>query len=577
MKEVHRSAKLHNDAIIRDQSQSAADYWQNFLDLSVGGETSTGRMINNLATNSFEAMARVFPESKAVRKLANDKRFASRLSNTIARMGYWHYLGFKPSSAIRNLTQINLAMSELGMGYAAKAAHAITAEGGIPTVMRQLKDLGIITEYAPHLETEGIKSGAGRMLDRATKVSMYMFSTADAINRMMTYKAAEMRFKDTIKDYGERIKNNDIGAIREAQRKLLLVSQRIGGKYTEKQSSAIRREVTQLMRNGKFDEAAVEYGRHFVDKWQFRYGKLGSPSAIQNPFGRLFMQFATWPSFYAHSMGKEAIHAAKGDKQSIKTLASWLIQSNMIALAGTHLAGLDLTSWFSGDKMETQFTLNGEEFTVGAPTAALGISTGPAMGPIVEAADYLIGFAAGDDYRTSKYSKSLAQRMTNPLPLIPALGTDGLLNVLDAYLTTGASSKITDKYGNTVRWTDWKDKIKMSLGLRPQSFTDTDNKANITDDIRREAAETKKAMTIDVRRALQREPWAMRANPSMVSAFIRKNFPGATHLLNKTALNRMIDSITKDRVTRRDQSTNKTLRGILEDRNLRKQYNFTGR
>jgi len=549
--------------MIRNISDNSGRYWQNFLNMATGSTTEFERRINE-SVQAMAQMVRNVTGAKWAARMSEDPYAATRVSSALTRLAYLRYLGFKPASALRNLTQTNLALSELGFANGLRALKRITRDGWLQT-FSEMKDLGIGLDYLAGMD---LPTGAGHVshaINMASDVSLALFSFADLTNRAVTYRTSMVRFEDGMKKYAKATAAGDRSALEALARKLLLKGRTLSGKTTERQSNAISRMIMGKIKAGDVEGAAHDYAKYFVEKWQFRYGKTGTPQMFQNSLGRIIGQFGTWPIFYAHGMAKTIKPAFEGDIAALKTPISWLVQSNMILMAGAWIAGVDLSSWFGGDLYKKQFTIGDEEFSVVPPTGPLNWGPGPLTNPILDLMDGAIAIASGQDERLRYASQDLARNLAGNNPLLEvaeALGTpEALTRAVDTYLSVGASGNLMDREGKTVTFLEAYDKVLLAMGFKPTKVTKALRDRESADrDQRLQIQQEKRTVRTQIQRDLARQSWVKTAGPAQVAAFIRNNYPTATWLMNPSSIRSIMANIQKTTVERAEETNRRYLR-----------------
>lgn len=550
-----------------------ASYFENVVNGYLGKPSGMQRAMSSVVQANAKILGEIFPRWEGAQLMAQDPYAGDHLTRSLAGLFYMRFLGFRPAAAARNLTQSALAASELGNTHMIRGLLKLQEKGGFASVLKDLTDKGVIKEYALGLDFDPILTTRGlrQAQDRAMKYGMAMFQLADRFNRVATYQAAESRFETALGKQLEKIQAGDQAALRKFLHGAKLTGRKLSGDLSEGQTAAFRRRIQGLVKEGQIDQARLEYGKYFVEKWQFRYGKGGTPLWMQSAVGKVLGQFSTWGLFYGQawakslsSLGKAGKKTLRGhpleglgeiDPRQILHLTQWVAVSNLIAMTGSELLNIDVSSWFSNPGHQTQLKIGDEEYTIGLPTAAVGVSPGPMAGPLTNIIDAALAASSGDEYRQDKALERLKREFS--VASIPELAASKtLVEALGILMNTGTAYQIRNEDGELLRTLDFWEKVATVAGFRPGRVSEEERSAREIREEQREKRSDYEDQRRVIQRDLARQPWIMQADLRTIRTFVRSRYPSATtpsgELLwrNTRALDSMLERLTTGRARR---------------------------
>ncbi len=270
----------------------------------------------------------------------------------MADLAYLTYLGAPRIGApIKNLTQQSLAMATEGTQWWALGAYrAGTAEG------RALFKAGV---PGPSVAAEFLGMPAKGLSKWKTFVqaSLTMFRASDRFNRMVSFHAGHARAKWA----AEGLRNpSEFVKVLKAQGAADLNSAEISRFYNSRANKAPLDRQRQVLRIlGQTNERskmvrmlnaleendiakfAMLRGDFVQGQTQWLYGTAGGAPIYQNPIGKIFGVFTTWPMNYAELLGAVGKQAAHGN---IRPLLS-MIGVTYGAMKLGEMVGVEVKRW----------------------------------------------------------------------------------------------------------------------------------------------------------------------------------------------------------------------------------------
>lgn len=375
-------------------------YAREYLRSILGFPTRTEILMDNSLRRLAETMNKVLPASH---QIETGGRLSMQATSLLRDIVYTGGLGFKPGSAIKNLTQTTLTMAEVGYTWTARgAAQLFTAEGR--TLVRKS---GIFREIAPDLSSEAVRIGAQGILRKTADTGLYLFGTADRTNRSITYLSARGKLLNRL------------------QRK-----KPIDRMLRHVDPQPLKR-IKAFQKEGRLVESAEAYGKWASDEVQFVYSKSATPLIFRNPIGRVGGIFGTWPI----NFGNYWVNVLK--HKQFEKLARYIGAAYAIS-AGAKQANMDMTDWFMTGPLST---------TLGGPVASMGRAL---YNTTIGATQELWKGATGAN---TKYAKK--QRVQ---------GTRQILQALPVFVPGGVAAKSFYK-GVTAKGLTPQEKLLKSIGL----------------------------------------------------------------------------------------------------------------
>ena len=254
-------------------------------------------------------MTKVF--AKAGVDLEND-RFVMDMADFLTRLGYMGGLGLRPLSVLKNLTQNNSSIADIGLSWwlkgigSAGRKHTLP-DGRVVGAFEYLRELGILREFAPeYYKNISMKESTMRRLG---DIMLAGFQWADAVNRMGAYFGAKSKIEYFLQQL-------DQGIINEAQ---FLKRSGIEGEYAPIQKE-IRAHLRRGTAKGRFD-AVHTFAEMVTARTQYLYNKEAGPLITRSAAGRMGWQYQTWWANYG-----EMINDWVQNKQWVK-LGRWMVSS----------------------------------------------------------------------------------------------------------------------------------------------------------------------------------------------------------------------------------------------------------
>ena len=224
-----------------------------------------------------------------------DGRRVRELSGVINDFTYMGFLGLKPFSAMRNMFQplLNVPAELGGMGDFNSLLRGYYKVITDSARRAQLRDMGIITEYAPEIM---YSSG---MRNKVREGAMWMFRWSDESNRLVTGSAALDKWERAL------VK---MPGIKEGKNVAQFMQKSGASKRRPWIAKEIERALTRRPYGSKVipDMAAAErlFVRDVTAVTQYLYGALDSPliTQIGGIFGRTGAIFQSWWMNYGDMM-----------------------------------------------------------------------------------------------------------------------------------------------------------------------------------------------------------------------------------------------------------------------------------
>lgn len=201
-----------------------------------------------------------------------DARRVQNLGNTLVDLTYLGGLGFKPFTALRNTFQTLITLPT-DLGGAPKDylhfAKAYTRLWQDKKAVQYLKDIGIVTDYAPELNMRPMALPFGRSakFQQVRDAAMWMMKSSDRLNRFVAGASALNKWESGIKGFTEITANN----VKDVMRKVGATNR----------NPWVKTEIEDMIRRGKVDEAKAIFVRDVVGDTQFLYGPVDAPTALR--------------------------------------------------------------------------------------------------------------------------------------------------------------------------------------------------------------------------------------------------------------------------------------------------------
>ncbi|MCP5059021.1 MAG: hypothetical protein GY937_20140 [bacterium] len=539
-----------------ESSQGVLDMWTTFIQRALGRPTKKERFIKDSA-NNFARMMHQMTGSEYFQRAMGDPFFGDKISGVLTSGAYMHYVGLKPMNMLRDMFQTNIALSELGMYHGVKAAQKLFSRGHQSFIdeVKRLQDKGLIDQFEPALTSEPsmLRSRVGDVYQKATDTSMVMIRISDMFNRAMTNAAAESRFDTTLERHAEGVMRGDKGAIQKFRNGILAAQQ----------APAIGNTVLGLVKSGAIDEARFMYARHFVDKWQFKYGKMGTPMAIQGgPLSRMVGMLATWPLNITHSMVGTVGNAFRygGVGAGVKSLSVPLrltIQANLAVFTMGQLLGIDIMNWFAGPEMSEEVEIAGRRMIwTPYPSAMHAFGPGPFAQQAMDVFELGQSTLEGNEYARDKALADVKRNFKGPL--YEKLAPIGLLNFVNSTVSLMSGGVFRDRdTGELIDDGDITLHLKKAVGAKDLNTQLYRRETARLRDVGGEESSRRQQITNDAQKALAEEKWVMSSNPGTIVLWLMKNYPTETWLWGRAKA--IHGRLTKTRWERRRGSARRGL------------------
>ena len=290
--------------------------------------------------------------------------FVMKTADFMIRLGYLGGLGFRPLSAVKNLTQMNNTIGDIGFQWWAKGmaeamnTKQIMADGREVGSFEYLRDVGVLKEFAPeyYREISLRKTGMRGLQD----VSMGMFQWADAVNRMGSYFGARAKFNYYLAQFraGDITKNDFL------KRAGVLGEDEI-----------IQKDILWQLFKGTTDgdfEAAHKFATNVTGRTQYLYNKEDAPLIGTSAIGRIGWQYQTWWENYIE------MHWNWAQNKQWQKFGRWAVSSIIMAavleeFGRMGLEGLKPENVLFAGPLPTRRTEFGQIAPPIAPVAQLGL------------------------------------------------------------------------------------------------------------------------------------------------------------------------------------------------------------
>jgi len=232
--------------ILEDQGLiNSANYLRGFINRISGRPLTIDRELNQ-SLKEFAARIEKLPGGKALAEKLTKGNVAGLMSYQFTSLLYFLWLGFKPTSAIRNLSQNVLTFAEVGPAAMAKGMALRFKREGKEVLKESMVLRSRKQAYMPGIDT----SFASRWTDRTREISLKMFRQADRINVSNAFLAG----------------------------------------YQEAKAKGLPRDV------------CIKRGDEVAAHTQYIYTRIGSAAWSQSALGRILSPLTTWPENWAELM-----------------------------------------------------------------------------------------------------------------------------------------------------------------------------------------------------------------------------------------------------------------------------------
>ena len=264
---------------------------------------------------------------EVIKPILGDKP-VQNLTETLIHLYYYSFLGIKTASGLRNLSQILLATSEAKAGMRELA----TMFRGFRKVKSNLDASGYGNRDFLDMEgTRKVRSAIEAIQlgsDKVGNLMMKLFEFSDVVNRISSYNIGYSRFSKI----ADRMVNT-AAVMREL---------RVNRETADR--------IYNLMKDNKLHEAADLYGKEVVARTQFLYGKMYSPMATRDVFGKAVLQFKTFGLNWAEwAFGNSALNRSTRVAPKLAKESNPARMTNFVL--GTILTGLGIAGIKDGEEI----------------------------------------------------------------------------------------------------------------------------------------------------------------------------------------------------------------------------------
>lgn len=312
--------------------QALRDYTESYMQRLLGHPSQ----LDHRLAESIRGFARRTGIGRALEKVGvdlNRDSLVTDIADFMVRMGYLGGLGFRPLSAIKNLTQQNNTIADIGFRWWIKGISESLKQHSIPggktvSAFDYLREHGILREFAPeYYKAINVRTNTMKKLqDKA----MGMFQFADYVNRSVTYFGARAKF-----DYylGE----HRAGRLSWEQ---FLKKSGLSG-----EPKVVQDEIKANLRTNmqKHDANASHlFGESVTARTQYLYNREDAPLITRSAAGRIGWQYMTWPENYTE-MFADWLGAGEQGVQWQK-LGRWAVSSLVLVALLEQIAEAGLES-----------------------------------------------------------------------------------------------------------------------------------------------------------------------------------------------------------------------------------------
>jgi len=262
---------------------------------------------------------------------------AEDMVTMFSQMNYFTNLAWRPGTAAKNLLQVMQTVypimgGDTWAGYRAgmkwwkdlkfqkeMVQRGIVAPDGIYGPMQELARL---------TETGG---KVGRSLDVFFNKGTRWHANTDDFNRVVAYWSQYEKGMRAAREY----KSGKIDWAQFLERSKADMRDAAGGPFTT--------ELKALMDERGPESAVSRLAEEFAKSTQFVYTRGNSPYVMQSTAGRFFLQYGTWPAWYAENLRSMLMRGSKANR--VKALARWTAVQGVMFGTAAEMFGVDLGRW----------------------------------------------------------------------------------------------------------------------------------------------------------------------------------------------------------------------------------------
>ena len=335
---------LNNNAVPR----VTKDLSQQYIEAVRGWKVGTSVAMENSIKNFTNMFNNALKKTGMVGWSESDvERISRNFISYQMSLLYSGALGFRPYAAIRNFFQTSLTTyPKLGAKYTLL---------GMKDAMKkeywdEARSAGIILDhYSPvPFGEEMVETSLANISNKG----LWAFTKVDNLNRIVAYRGA----KRMMENYGNKLMN-DMATIAPKTEKVLgkaelAIRQKAIDKRIRKfinqteldwlDPVVIEKELRPLLESGRITEAAERFGKHMAEDTQWIYRRANSAMWMRGNVGRVFGQFALWPTWYVNY----ARSLVRGNPiNAAKRVARVGAVGATTTLVGQEVFGVDVKNW----------------------------------------------------------------------------------------------------------------------------------------------------------------------------------------------------------------------------------------
>ena len=260
-----------------------------------------------------------------------EQNFGAGVAQLIAHAAYAGGLGLRVVSApVKNLTQTNLVLAELGIAYTYKGIAETFGGVGLKETVNILRSQGVLSTaietFGPEAMGTGVIEKLNKFMSKWTRRFLFAFIGVDHVNRAIAWHGSIAKFRDGLR----------LGSVEAA---LDFIKARTG----------VRQVLKNLLNEGNVGEALNTFARDIVANTHYIYGKGNMAEILRGTVGKMGAIYMTWPVNYMNQL-RLWKQAGRGDTLLKHFIATWAIAT----FAGKYLE-IDTHDWFLAGSMPTAF------------------------------------------------------------------------------------------------------------------------------------------------------------------------------------------------------------------------------
>ena len=337
-----RTLAQSNEVHLYDELDDVVDFvktmpwkWQSYTEHYVARVVNKPSLIDHQVADILQAT--VGTAERAIGKEGTWKADrVMKLAQTVNDFTYAGALGLKPYSTLRNLFQVSLVPGDLGGVKDIWTTAKGYAKAFSPARQKELRAMGIITEWAPEVTLRPKMLPLGRSkkifgkdvavpkMSEIREFCLWGFQASDKWNRYTTGSAA-------ITKWDEVLTSNRIAKIQRLENKAK--EQEFKSIFKDLNLSTrdewIELEIKQLLRLEKFPIAKTRFVQNVVGNTQFLFGSVDAPviTGFGGSLGKTGFIFQSWWMNYAAQIQRYLYRGSAGEK--VDRIVSALVSNGM--------------------------------------------------------------------------------------------------------------------------------------------------------------------------------------------------------------------------------------------------------